>query len=127
MKYYYYFPDTKYICLKQDCNEEDIKDKKNAVLVILGQNQKENDQIVKEADGDDMWFHVAEHPSGHAIYTGDNISKDAIIQVAQLVKEQSKLKTLKKVTVDYIEIKHLKSTKELGKVILKKTPNKIVV
>lgn len=127
MKYYYYFPETKDILPREECNVDEIKSKKNGALVILGQNQKENDELVKEADGNDIWFHVADHPSGHAIYTGDNISNDAIAKVAKLVKEQSKLKDLKKVSVNYIEAKHLKLTKDPGKVILTKTPAKIVV
>ena len=120
MKYYYYFPDTKELLPKEEAP-------KKGVLVILGENRNENDAIVKESDGEDMWFHVANNPSGHAIYTGDDISNDAIARVASLVKEQSKLKNLKTVSVNYIQRKHIKPTKNPGQVTLLKNPGIIKV
>lgn len=120
MKYYYYFPEKNEILLKSESTEK-------GVLVIVGENRKENDAIVKESDGEDIWFHVENHPSGHAIYTGDNISKDAIIKVATLVKEQSKLKNNAKVSINYIQRKYIKPTKNPGQVSLLKSANSIVV
>lgn len=120
MIYYYYFPDKKELILREKTSEK-------GVLVILGENQKENDAIVKESDGEDVWFHVANNPSGHAIYTGDDISNDAIMRVASLVKEQSKLKNVKTVSVNYIKRKHIKPTKTPGQVILLKEPGTVKV
>jgi len=120
MKYYYYFPEDKKLILREDSEEKGI-------LVILGEKQKDNDALVKECDGEDYWFHVANHPSGHAIYTGDNISNDAVARVAALVKEQSKLKELKLVSVNYLKLKYVKPTKTPGQVFLTKSPNVIKV
>lgn len=120
VKYYYYYPDKKELVLKDPTIPK-------GVLVILGENRNENDALVKEADGDDMWFHVANHPSGHAIYTGDNISNDAIARVALLVKEQSKLKNMKSVSINYIQRKYIKPTKNPGQVTLSKNPNVIKI
>lgn len=120
MKYFYYYPEDKAIIPKEEAETK-------GVLVLLGENRKENDALVKECDGEDTWFHVANHPSGHAIYTGDDISNDATARVASLVKEQSKLKNLKKVSVNYIKLKHVKPTKNPGQVMLTKSPDVIKV
>jgi predicted ribosome quality control (RQC) complex YloA/Tae2 family protein len=120
MKYFYYFPEEKRLIAREDTNEK-------GVLVILGENQKENGTLVKECDGEDYWFHVENHPSGHAIYTGDNISNDAVSRVALLVKEQSKLKNLKRVSVIYTQLKNVKPLKTPGQVMLTKSPNTIKI
>lgn len=120
MKYFYYYPEERKLIPKEEAT---IK----GIVVILGQNQKENDALVKECDGEDYWFHVANHPSGHAIYTGDDISNDAIARVATLVKGQSKLKSLSRVSVNYIKLKHIKPTKTLGQVTLTKSPKSVIV
>jgi predicted ribosome quality control (RQC) complex YloA/Tae2 family protein len=120
MKYFYYYPEDKLLI-----PVDEAKDK--GILIYLGENQKENDTLVKECDGGDTWFHVANHPSGHAIYTGDEPSNDAIARVAALVKQQSKLKDLKKVKVNYIQLKHVKPTKTLGQVMLAKSPGIVTV
>lgn len=121
VKYYYYFHDDNKLVPR-----EESKDKKGD-LIIIGENQKENDALVKESDGDDYWFHVADHPSGHGVYTGDKLTKEVIIEVALLVKEQSKLKSLNTVKVNYTQIKNLLPTKTKGQVILKKTPETVKV
>ena len=120
MKYFYYYPEDKVIIPKDDAETK-------GVLVLLGENRKENDALVRECDSEDIWFHVANNPSGHAIYTGDNISNDAISRVASLVKEQSKLKNLKKVSINYIKLKHVKPTKNPGQVMLTKSPDIVKV
>jgi predicted ribosome quality control (RQC) complex YloA/Tae2 family protein len=120
MKKFYYYPEDKVLIPVDEAKEI-------GVLVYLGENQKENDTLVKECDGCDTWFHVADHPSGHAIYTGDDPSNDAVARVASLVKEQSKLKNLKKVKVNYILLKHVKPTKTLGQVVLTKSPDTVIV
>jgi predicted ribosome quality control (RQC) complex YloA/Tae2 family protein len=120
MKYFYYFPEEKKLVPRDESEEK-------GVLVILGENQKENGILVKECDQGDHWFHVENHPSGHAVYTGDDISNDAITRVALLVKEQSKLKNLKRVSVIYTQLKNVKSLKTPGKVMLTKSPNIIKV
>jgi predicted ribosome quality control (RQC) complex YloA/Tae2 family protein len=120
MKYFYYYLEDKLLIPVDETKEK-------GVLVYLGENQKENDTLVKECDSGDTWFHVANHPSGHAIYTGDNPCNDAIARVATLVKEQSKLKNLQKVKVNYILLKYIKPTKTLGKVILTKSANIVTV
>jgi len=120
MKHFYYYPEDKLLIPTNEAKEKGI-------AVYLGENQKENDTLVKECDGGDTWFHVANHPSGHAIYTGTDPSNDAITSVALLVKEQSKLKNMKKVKINYILLKYVQPTKTPGQVILKKTPNTITI
>ncbi len=120
MKYFYYYPDDKRLISRDDAVDKGI-------LVILGENRKDNDLLVKELDGEDMWFHVANHPSGHAVYTGTNICNDAILRVASLVKEQSKMKNVRRININYIKLRYVRSTKTLGQVTLTKTPKIIKI
>ena len=120
MKYYYYYPEEKTIIPREEAETK-------GVLVIIGENCRENDTLVKECDGEDYWFHVSNNPSGHGVYLGDDISNDAIARVASLVKGQSKLKNMKQVKVDYLKLKYVKPTKTPGKVILTKSPNIVKV
>ena len=43
--------------------EEVFKD----YTIKLGRNQDENDELVKNAEPDDYWLHVSNHPSPHCI------------------------------------------------------------
>lgn len=122
MKFYYYYPEDEKLIPKEDSKEK-------GVLVVVGESQKENDNLVKDEmwDGEEYWFHVADCSSGHAIYEGDTISNDAVIQIASLVKQRSKLKDSKNVKVNYLKLKYVKSTKTLGSVLLTKTPETVKV
>ena len=46
--------------------------------IKLGRNQDENDELVKNAEPDDYWLHVSNHPSPHCIIA--NPSKKRIHQ-----------------------------------------------
>ena len=46
--------------------------------IKLGRNQDENDELVKNAEPDDYWLHVSNHPSPHCIIV--NASKKRIHQ-----------------------------------------------
>jgi hypothetical protein len=86
----------------------------------LGKNAIENFKLIDDADPDDWWFHLDEHPSGHCIIDSNIINNQMKIFAGNLVKENSKLKNNKNVKIVFTQIKNLVKMKEVGSVLLKK-------
>lgn len=99
----------------------------NNIKLLLGQNAKENHLLIDDADPNDWWFHIDNHPSGHCIVECIDINKELILAAGQFIKENSKLKNNKKVKIIYTQIKNIKKTKNPGEVILLKTPLFILI
>ena len=101
--------------------------------IKVGQNQHENDIIIRSAPQTALWFHLKDFPSAHATIT--NITKPgkydtiSIIRTASLVKIYAKsgVHSLQKLSVNYLPIKNVKRTETPGKVIMTKTPKTIQV
>ena len=96
-------------------------------IVKLGQSQKENQQLLDEADPTWIWFHADKFSSGHAIIETSTPTKQEIYQIANLVKERCKLKNCRKGTIIYCPVKNLKGTGVPGEVDLKRRPKSVVV
>lgn len=94
----------------------DIEDRK--YIILIGRNAKENHQIIKMSDPDDIWFHFDKISSAHIILknAGDNIEKKYLHQVASLLFEY-KTNIPPNVKVIYTEVKNVKCTKTPGEVI----------
>jgi predicted ribosome quality control (RQC) complex YloA/Tae2 family protein len=93
------------------------------VTIKIGQNQKENNELIKEGKQNDLWFHLKDNSSPHGFInnnTNKKLDKEVIYKTAQLVKEFSKFKSYSKVKIIYIELKHIQCTDILGTVIIKK-------
>jgi|AntRauTorckE6833_2_1112554.scaffolds.fasta_scaffold22024_2 predicted ribosome quality control (RQC) complex YloA/Tae2 family protein len=98
--------------------------------IIIGQNAVENDFIINQGKQTDIWFHLANLPSCHIIISCDKkypITKQMINYCALLVKEHTKYKNIKKVSVNYTELKNVKRTEIPGKVIIKGKMKTIVI
>jgi len=98
--------------------------------IQIGNNQSENDILIKKSHQNSIWFHLKDMPSPHGILTslnGKKINKSIILKTASLVKEYSKAKYLRRINIEYIELKFVKITDIKGKVILMKKPNKIII
>lgn len=98
--------------------------------IRIGQNSADNDILVAEAEQTDLWFHLNNLPSCHVVLKCDKnhpVDKRMINYSASLVKENTKFKSLNKVTVIYTEIRNIKRTSQPGKVIVKGRPNRIIL
>lgn len=110
--------------------------------IKVGNNAKENWNLIADSEPEDLWFHLDEYPSAHVIisqknnmYNGLNGNDEyekyypnQIIYIASTYcKSYSKYgKNLSKVKIVYTQIKNLKKGKEVGSVIISK-PNYITV
>jgi predicted ribosome quality control (RQC) complex YloA/Tae2 family protein len=98
--------------------------------ISIGRNQNENDKLIKEGSQNDLWFHLKDNPSPHGFIhsdTNEEPSKEVIYRTAQLVKQFSKFRSYSKVTIIYVELKHIKCTDVPGAVIIKKKTKEIIV
>lgn len=97
----------------------------------IGNNAKENDELLSQASQNDLWLHLAKFSSPHGILSGDiqNINKQTLTWAATLVKESSarRCRNLNNIEVNYLPVKHVQKTEECGKVILLKKSGKIKV
>ena len=88
----------------------------------LGRNANENFKLIDEADQEDWWFHLEDHPSGHCIIDSKELTElntQMKIFAGQLVKNNSKLKNINKVKIIFTQVKNIMKTKTIGTVILK--------
>jgi predicted ribosome quality control (RQC) complex YloA/Tae2 family protein len=117
---------------------DDYKD----VTFFIGQNAKENDELFRAADPEDIWFHYDNRPSAHVYMQIDNefnsltknsltknspnsLSKKELLKMikvgALLVRKNSK-KTSGLVEICYLKRKFLRKGNKPGEVILTKDP-----
>lgn len=98
----------------------DIDDKKYEI--IIGQNQLENDNIIKNANQNDIWFHLDNLSGPHIILksNGDIISKRYLNYIGTLFTTY-KNKLPNNYTVIYTDIKNVKLTSQPGRVTVSKT------
>ena len=91
--------------------------------ILVGQNAKENDFLWRNAEENDLWFHLKDTSSPHVILrTSPDHESGDIRLAAQYVKMFSKEKTKKVSAVIYCHVKNIKGTKTKGEVILIKSP-----
>ena len=91
----------------------------NNITYIIGENAKDNWDILDKADQNDVWFHLDKFTSPYVIMKSTDTSKINIIYGANLCKENSKYKNLKNLKIVYCSIKQLKKTKITGEVDIK--------
>lgn len=97
--------------------EENDKDYK----ILIGQNAKENDLVIKNSSQNDIWFHLETSSSPHIVLqsNGDVVPKKYIKHVASLLFVYKSKAPVQKVM--YTEIKNVSLTKTPGSVITKNT------
>jgi predicted ribosome quality control (RQC) complex YloA/Tae2 family protein len=90
--------------------------------LIIGQNQKENDQILRSCEQNDIWFHLENISGPHFILQngGDTIPKKYLNQIATMFRE-FKNGLPNRYSVIYTDLKHVKLTKTMGLVIPSQT------
>lgn len=93
----------------------------------IGENAEDNWACIDQADQNDIWFHLADHPSAHVILrlpdrlTVKKISKQTLIHCAVVCKSHSKFANVKnKMKVIYTEVKNVTKADKPGSVYTKR-------
>ena len=98
----------------------------HGVVIKVGENEHENDQLVKNSDQNYLWCHIDNQPSPHAVIESNNPDSDTINIALQLVKFFSKAKKANQTNMIMTKIKFVTpvSVKNPGLVRLTKAPRK---
>lgn len=94
--------------------------------LIIGQNAKDNHDIIKQADPTDLWFHVSNYPSAHVILQPASDKAALIYKAALSAKLNSKAAKFPNVLIVYTPVSNVIPTQTAGEVTFKNTNNKIL-
>jgi predicted ribosome quality control (RQC) complex YloA/Tae2 family protein len=110
--------EKEFICNKTKMRTVEIDD----YTVIIGENAKENDELVKESAPNDIWLHLENMSSAHiVIKTNDKEPPKRVINMAaSLFARYSPKKVTGRYNVIWTEIKNVKTTTTAGCVVPKK-------
>lgn len=110
-----------------------IEKLKSSIEFVVGQNAKDNFEIIDASLPDDMWFHVEGKPSGHVIAKIQEVSTVGKKELAAIVKQGavlcksvSKYSTEKNLTIVYTRVKDITKTNVPGSVLLAKQKTIVV-
>ncbi|AFG34939.1 putative RNA-binding protein, snRNP like protein [Fervidobacterium pennivorans DSM 9078] len=81
--------------------------------ILVGRNNKQNDELVRKSSEHDIWLHVQGMPGAHVVIktNGKPVDEDVLLYAAKLAAQFSKGKYSTKVPVDYTYIKYVKKPK----------------
>lgn len=83
--------------------------------VMAGRNARQNDELVREASRDDLWFHVRNYAGAHVVVVTDGrpdtVPDKVIVKAAQLAAANSKARNADQATVSYTEVKYVDKPK----------------
>jgi len=101
----------------------------NDYKFYVGNNQLENNRLIEEGTQSDIWFHLDKLPSPHGILKCNekDLTKTIATQCCIIIKELSKFKNIRSVSVIYCSLKNIRRTNTPGKVIVKGKTKKMTV
>lgn len=89
-------------------------------ILKLGQNAKENWEMLDDAAPDHIFFHLTMFPSGYVILECNGEPTPTMIREgAEICKESTRYRNLKNLKVDYCRCDNLEKGKEVGIVLFK--------
>ena len=88
--------------------------------ILMGENENENDILVRQSKPKWTWIHLEKGSSPHAVIEVEKPTTEELYTAANLVVENSKRRFEKNVKVIYTQIRNLRLTEKKGEVILKK-------
>ena len=96
--------------VRVNSTSSNLKFEKDGFIILVGKNNKQNDELTKSASSNDIWLHAREIPGSHVIIKTENkVVTDEVIQyAASLAAFYSKAKNSSLVAVDYCNKKYVK-------------------
>lgn len=104
-----------------------IYQSQSGVTIKIGQNDKENDELIKTSNQDYIWVHLDNQPSPHAVIESTSPDNESINDALQLIKFYSKAKSANSVNTISSKIRNVRRVdpkKHPGLVTLSKPPSK---
>ena len=88
----------------------------NNITYILGENDRENHEIIKASHPEYWWFHLNSLTSGHCIVMSDKIDDNISIIASNYLKKYTKIRNRMKFSICYTQVKNLKILDKPGMV-----------
>lgn len=87
----------------------------NGFTILVGKNNRQNDELVVRSSDNDIWLHVQGMPGAHVVIktNGKSVDEDTLRYAARLAATYSKGRYSSNVPVDYTYIKYVKKVKGL--------------
>ncbi len=83
--------------------------------ILVGRNARQNDNLVREASRDDLWFHIRNYSGAHVVIVTDGrpdqVPEEVIAKAAELAAANSKARGAEKATVSYTQVKYVDKPK----------------
>ena len=86
----------------------------DGVVILVGRNPAQNDEMTLHAPGNDYWLHVQHYPGSHVIIKMDKdkpLMKETLLDAAHLAMYFSHIREATKATIDYTQRKFVKKPK----------------
>ena len=89
--------------------------------ISIGENAKDNWNLIDSSCPDDIWFHTSDYPSSHVVVDASitPLPKQVIIRCSCICKAHSKAKSIKNAEIIYTSIKNISKTNIVGQVTTK--------
>jgi predicted ribosome quality control (RQC) complex YloA/Tae2 family protein len=85
---------------------------KDGFSILVGRNNAENDKLTMQvARGNDIWMHVQHQTGSHVVVPlphGKTLSLDTLLDAANLAGYFSKIRSARKIPVDYTYVKYVR-------------------
>ena len=91
----------------------------NDTEIIIGQNSKENWDILDKYSSNSCWFHLKSFPSCFVIVNTIDINNDIIKYAAELCKQNTKYRNVRNIKVTYTNTSNVKKADTEGSVYFK--------
>ena len=89
----------------------------DSYTITMGTNREENAQILMDALPDDIWLHLEEGSSPHAIlHVEGRVSSKMLRQASHMIKNSSRARKEDSVKVMWTRVKNVKPTSIIGEV-----------
>ena len=87
--------------------------------VKLGQNARENTQLVRESNPNHIWIHLESFPSGHVVIQCEEPSNEVLTYAMNICLEGTRQKNMKNIKASVTKISNLILTDTDGEVTFK--------
>ena len=89
------------------------------IKIKLGENAKENWELLKNSNQNYWWIHLDAYPSGYVIIEDEDPPEEVIHDAMLICKDNTKYKKIRNLYFCMTQIKNLKKEEKLGEVSFK--------
>ena len=101
--------------MKQETYDDNLS-KTEKIIIKIGQNAKENWQLIDESHASWTWVHLKSFPSCHVIIEDENLSVELITYAGNLCKANTKYKNVPNLKISYCLVSNLQKGAKPGEV-----------